>query len=42
MGGIKRALQEIRDKGWPATNKSLKKLIKEKAVKKKVTAKKVN
>tara|TARA_R110000824_G_scaffold167675_4_gene344676 strand:- start:684 stop:809 length:126 start_codon:yes stop_codon:yes gene_type:complete len=31
MGGIKRALQEIRDKGWPATNKSLKKLIKEKA-----------
>jgi hypothetical protein len=30
MGRIKRAIQEIQDKGWPVTNESLTRLFKEK------------
>ena len=34
MSFMKRAMEEIRDRGWPVNNESLERLIKEKAARK--------
>ena len=36
MSYIKRAIEEIRDRGWPQTNESLERLMKEKEALKKI------